>query len=170
MNGSPFTSAAQYISYVEYYAPTVRAAGVPIIYNPGAYAQANALAWYPGDQWTDGVSVDYYADDYLGPAAIRLDAIEALADNHSGGPVPFGVAEWGMGHELYTQAQFETFTSYLGEFFYARLAAGKANGPIVYYDINLTAGQQNLVTGPDDIKVPGIQSVYQAVSLQVLGS
>jgi hypothetical protein len=168
----PFTSAAVFHEWFAYYAPTVKAAGVKVVYNPAMYAPdiATAVAFYPGDQYVDILAADVYWDDFNGGS--RLDALAALADNHLPEPAPLGIAEFGVGHPatVPTQAEFEEFTSYLGEFFYARLAAGKENYSLLYYNPNLTSAQKNLVTSASDFKVAGIQSIYSTVSLQALGN
>lgn len=163
-NNPPFTSATVFQNYWNYYAPIARSKGVRLVYTPGAFNSTTAVSYYPGDTYVDAVAPDFYAMDYVN-SGTTLNAIEALADGHSGGPVPFGLAEWGMGHGTapLSKPNFETYTTYLGNFMAARKLAGKPNYSVIYYNPNLVSDQYNTVEGTGDIKVPGIQYVHSQV-------
>lgn len=163
-----------YTAYCNFYAPTVRAAGISLVYNPtGNQTNQGANGYYPGDANVDEVYVDWYgthkfADGY------SLDIAEALADNHLPSPVPFGIGEMNAvlkSSDLpITQAQWfdGTPASYIGDLiqrFTARLAAGKHNGWIIFWlGAHAANVPQNQINSAADFKIAGIDALFDALT------
>jgi hypothetical protein len=162
---STFPTPSSYHHYVGYYAPAVRSVNpdIPIVYIPamtgfGIMAWKLAPSYYPGDVLIDKILPDYYANDHLG--GIKLDAIMAVADGATGGPKPFGLAEWGdTNDKMVGCADFNSYVDYLKGLFTTRLGSGRTNAAIVYFDL----GPNNSITA-GDCKIPGFQRLYDALN------
>jgi hypothetical protein len=162
-NSSPWSNnAAQYISYVQYYGPTVRQY-FPLVYNPNNNSNTISYvqAFYPGDALIDKVMVDMYTPSFA--QGITYDNAAALANNASP-KKPFGIAEWGISTGNITD--FGRFANYIKSFMQTRASQGLPNADVLYYNGN----GPNPGPGPDTImsstdpKVPGIQLVYDALN------
>jgi hypothetical protein len=164
---STFPTASSYHGYVRYYAPAVRSVNpsIPIVYIPamtefGIMAWKLAPAYYPGDVLIDKILADYYGNDHLN--GIKLDAIMAVADGATGGPKPFGLAEWGDSNDkLVGRTDYNAYVDYLVGLFTTRLGSGKTNAAIVWFD---AGGPDNSITTPTDFKIPRFQKLYDALN------
>jgi hypothetical protein len=180
--GANFTPAA-YQGYLTYYAPTVRAAGVTLVYNPSVgNTTYTAATMYPGDSLADAVVCDYYGNDYA-LSSLLLDSpqpgdsvsIMSLADGHSPSPIPFGLGEWNAQATTLTitTTQWNAYVTYLTGLFQARTAAGKVNGDLLFWmgdnAVSVPLPQDQVGSG-SDFKIPMIQSFYSALSAPPPGS
>lgn len=182
-NSSGFDTAGHFLNYLTYYAPAVRALGLTLCYNPliGFGGNWNAITGYPGDSFVDELYADYYGSAYgvsSGPPANSLDgtgtndagSFVALADNHSGGPIPFGLGEFnaGAGGGPIGTAQWNAYMGYLQNLLTSRIAAGKPMGwNIFWMGNNATPANggngQDQVLSATDFKIPALQAMYDAV-------
>ena len=94
--GEPFNnglSAAQFIAMFRYYGPTVRAAGVPVVFctSVATVASNNENSYYPGDSYVDIVATDFY-----GLRRVQGDTLDLAASvaNAASPPKPFAVWEY----------------------------------------------------------------------------
>lgn len=78
-NNIAFPTAAEWLAYWSYYAPTIQDAGVLCGYDPGANSKAisRALAYFPANPAPDELWMDYYATSFR--AGVRLDGLIAMA-------------------------------------------------------------------------------------------
>lgn len=102
-----FASAAAYTAYVNYYIPALNAAGVKHMYKPAMSTPGTVVPWYPGDANVYAIGIDYYFLDFLNKHA-TIGSILNVAANHSGGPCPVWLSEWGVvdGPKLPSIAKF----------------------------------------------------------------
>lgn len=165
-DGSAFSQGSDYRAYVNYYGPTVHAAGIPLVYDPGAGGGAASWkAYYPGDSMIDKIMIDYYGSAWL--SGTRLDAIAAIADGASP-PKSLGLGEWNdtaASPGKLTTSQFGDYVNYLINFFSARLSNGRSNGDIIFWmgdnAVNIPADQ---ILSSSDFKVPYVQKLYDSLS------
>src|SRR5262249_20235635 len=133
-DGIAFSSGSAYVSYVNYYGPIVRAAGVPLVYDAGAGGgESSWTAYYPGDSMIDKIMLDYYGSAWLGGP--KLNVIAHIADSASP-PKSFGLGEWNdaaTSSVTLTPKQFGEYVNYLINFFTTRLNNGKTNGDIIFW-------------------------------------
>lgn len=108
-NGA-FPTAAAYQAYVAYYHTALQNAGIPRVYDPSMLVEANAVGYYPGDAYVDKIGCDYYCESFILNGS-TLAGMISLAQNHSGGPVPFSVYEfgWSASSRLPTLNQFTSW-------------------------------------------------------------
>jgi|ERR1041385_3230240 hypothetical protein len=162
---SAFSTGSDYIGYVDYYGPTVRAAGIPLVYDPGAGGGVDSWgAYYPGPSMIDKIMIDFYGSAWLN--GTRLDAIAAIADRASPAK-PLGLGEWNdaaTSAGTLTPTQFGHYVTYLINFFTTRLSNGKSNGDIIFWmgnnAVDIPADQ---VLSSSDFKVPHIQRLYDSL-------
>jgi hypothetical protein len=109
-SGGAFPTPGHYQRYVAYYHTALQAAGVPRVYDPSMLIEANAVGYYPGDIYVDKVACDYYCESFILNGS-TLTGMISLAQNHSAGPVPFSVYEfgWSASSRLPTLAQFTSW-------------------------------------------------------------
>lgn len=108
-NGA-FPTPADYQAYVAYYHTALQNAGIPRVYDPSMLVESNAVGYYPGDIYVDKIACDYYCESFILNGS-TLAGMIALAQNHSAGPVPFSVYEfgWSASSRLPTLAQFTSW-------------------------------------------------------------
>ncbi len=149
-------TAAQFRQVMHHYGPAIRQ------YYPLAYdVTGGPTTWtkyYPGASAIDLVAADYYATMYAN--GVTLDVIAGLADN-ANPPQPFGLWEMGSTTNKTSppQTQVENYLGYLQSFM-ARLAAGKANADIVWFNGN----GANTIRSSTDYRVPLWDSLVTATS------
>ena len=152
-----FATAQDYLDYWSRYAPVVKDAGVPLCNlvcassNKDAYARIQP--GFPTNPLPDRYWIDYYGEAYR--YKVRLDTTGGLLDQAQSLGVPAGVAEFGYavtGAKFMTMAMWDAYCPYLAGLV-ARLPLG-----CVYWG----SKGDDIVTGADDPKVPGIQQVMQA--------
>jgi hypothetical protein len=152
-------TAAQFRQVVHYYGPAIRKY-YPLAYDvTGAAGPAKWTRYYPGASSIDLVAIDYYATNYVN--GITLDTVAGFADSASP-PQPLGI--WEMGSTASsinpTQAQVQSFFSYVQSFMAGRLQAGKANGDIAWFNGNGI----NTISSSSDYRVPLWDSLVSATS------
>ena len=160
--GRSFPSAASYHTFVSTYAPTVRAHGIPLVYIPliTPHAAPNALTYYPGASLTDKILADFYGNAFVDGS--RLEPIMAKADAAA---MPFGISEWGdsgLANSPIGPTDFGSYVAYIVTLMTGRLAAGKNNADIMYYD---AGGSDNNITATNDFRVPGVDLVFDALTV-----
>lgn len=153
-----FPSAQAYLRYWHHYAPVVKAAGVPlctVVLASSTHAQYKMIEpGFPRNPLPDGYWIDYYATAYQWK--VRLDNPGGLLHQASRLGVPAGIAEFGIGaHGRAPIPVWDEFCHYL-----AGLAPHLPLGCLYFGSVS--HGWQNVVTGPHDPKVPGIQRVMKA--------
>ena len=158
-----FPHASDYHTYVAMYAPTVRGHGIPLVYIPLVIPQQpasdNVTSYYPGPALTDRILADFYGSSFVNGA--RLEPIMAKAD---AAPMPFGIAEWGnslIKDTPISPTDFGSYVAYIVTLMTGRLAAGKNNADIIYYD---AGGSDNNITATNDFRVPGVDLVFDALT------
>jgi hypothetical protein len=152
-----FATGQDYLAYWSQYAPVVQAAGVPLCYLVCASSNKNAYAkiqpGFPTSPLPDQYWIDYYGEAYR--YQVRLDTAGGLLDQADGYGVPVGIGEFGYavtGAAQMTMAMWDAYCSYL-----AGLAPRLQLGCLYW-----GSKGHDIVTGPGDSKVPGIQQVMQA--------
>jgi hypothetical protein len=150
-----FASARAYLRYWRHYAPVVKAARVPlcnlVLASSDKAVYAKLLRGFPVNPLPDRYWIDYYATGFRWK--VRLDRPGGLLDlAHSHG-VPAGIAEFGIGaNGVAPLSVWDEFCHYL-----AGLAPRLPLGRVYWGSVN--HGRQDVVTGPNDPKVPGIRRV-----------
>ena len=155
-----FGTPSDYLNYWSRYAPVVQAAGVPLCNLVCASSSKSAYnkiqPGFPTNPLPDRYWIDYYATAYR--FKVRLDTPGGLLDQADSYGVPTGIAEfgWSAGGGTLTMAQWDEYCPYL-----AGLAPRLPLGCLYWGAVhsNLT---YDVVTGPSDPKVPGIQQVINA--------
>lgn len=155
---SKFPDAQHYLDYWSHYAPVVQAAGVPLCSlvcassNKAAYAKIQP--GFPVNPLPDRYWIDYYATAYRWH--VRLGARGGLLDQASSHGVPAGIGEFGIGaNGSAPMSVWDVYCPYL-----ASLAPRLPLGGLYWGSVN--KGRQDVVTGPDDPKMPGIKQVIGA--------
>ena len=162
-------SAAQYIAMVQYYGPTIQAAGYPVVFCTANSAIKNNAenTYYPGDAYIDKVATDYYAQGYV--SGDTLDDAASIADAASPRK-PFGVWELNASTDTgsgQTTLQGTNYFNYLRLFFNARLVAGKTNADLLIFNADSNAGQETPITMPGDYRIALWQAQYDAGAVTV---
>ncbi len=154
-----FASTQDYLNYWRHYAPVVKAAGVPLCNlvsassNKAEYAKIQR--GFPVNPLPDRYWIDYYATAFQWK--VRLDTPGGLLDQAHSLGVPAGIAEFGIGaHGRAPMSVWDEFCHYL-----AGLAPRLPLGCVYWGSVNPKdrAGPVDVVTGPNDPKVPGIRQV-----------
>jgi len=168
VNPPYFTSAAEYIAYVQFYGPSVVAAGFPLAYDAFVVAAngPDLISYFPGttyqgNQLISGVFADIYCTQAISNGA-SLTQIAQLADDNG---LSLGVAECGAADNS-TEPPLSAFADFMGgmtETMSSRLAAGKVNLAAGWYcaDVN---GPNGLPAG--DEKWPYVLDFWRAASSQ----
>jgi hypothetical protein len=154
-----FATAQAYLDYWHHYAPVVKAAGVPlcnlVVVTSYKAGEAKIQPGFPTNPLPDRYWLDYYATAYM--YHLRLDKPGGLLDQAENHGVPAGIAEFGIGaHGEAPMSVWDQFCPYL-----VSLAPRLPLGCLYWGSVNKTR-VQNVVTGPNDPKVPGIQQVIGA--------
>jgi TAT (twin-arginine translocation) pathway signal sequence len=155
-----FADGQAYRTYWRHYAPVVKAAGVPLCNLVCASSSATAYnkiqPGFPTSPLPDRYWIDYYATAYK--FKVRLDTAGGLLDQAEGYGVPVGIAEfgWAAGGGTLTMADWDRYCPYLAGLV-PRLPLG-----CLYWGAVHNGLTYDVVTGPDDPKVPGIQQVINA--------
>jgi hypothetical protein len=150
-------TAAQYRQVVHHYGPTIRQY-YPLAYDV-SHGPTSWVKYYPGAAAIDLVAADYYASMYAN--GVTLDVIAGLADSASP-PQPFGLWEIGSTTSKTSPppTQVDNYLGYLQSFMAARLAAGKTNADIVWFNGN----GPNTIRSSTDYRVPLWDSLVTATS------
>jgi hypothetical protein len=154
-----FPTPQDYLDYWSRYAPVVQAAGVPlcnlVVVSSYKTAEAKIKPGFPTNPLPDRYWLDYYATAYK--FHLRLDTPGGLLDQADSLGVPAGIAEFGIGaNSVAPMSVWDEFCPYL-----ASLAPRLPLG-CLYWGSTNGSMRQNVVTGPHDRKVPGIQQVIGA--------
>jgi hypothetical protein len=153
--GTKFVDAQHYTAYWNHYAPVVQAAGVPcgvlVCASSNKAQYAKIQPGFPVNPLPDRYWIDFYAQGYR--YNVRLDTPGGLLDQAASLGVPVGIAEFGIGAGFAPPLSvWEAFCPYLVSLA-PRLPLG-----CLYWGCQ----GQDIVTGPTDPKVPGIQQVIAA--------
>lgn len=153
-----FATAQAYLDYWHHYAPVVKAAGVPlcslVVVSSHKGAEAKIQPGFPTNPLPDRYWLDYYATAYM--YGLRLNKPGGLLAQAQNLGVPAGIAEFGIGaHGVAPMSVWNQFCPYL-----VRMAPRLPLGCLYWGSVN--GGTQNVVTGPNDPKVPGIRQVIGA--------
>jgi hypothetical protein len=154
-------NAGEWLEYWSYYAPVVQDAGVPCCYDPGCNINSygKAQTYFPHNPPPDQLWMDYYATSFRG--GILLDPIIAMARKAG---VPAGIAEWGWsaGQIGFNPMEMPWWTAF------CNCLVGLANTnriPLgaVFYQAAALPGEPGLIAGPNDLRIPGIHEVVNAI-------
>jgi hypothetical protein len=154
-----FHTPGAYKDYWRQYAPVVQDAGVPVCNLVCASSQKSAFAkiqpGFPTNPLPDQYWIDYYGEAYR--FKVRLDTPGGLLDQAKHLGVPAGIAEFGYAvhfPKTMTMSMWNAYCPYL-----AGLAPRLPLGCLYF-----GAADENVVTGADDPKVPGIRRVIHGFS------
>jgi hypothetical protein len=160
-NNQAFATAQQWQTYWSYYAPAIKAAGVPCGYDPGCNSKAigRALSYFPSNPNPDELWMDYYATSFR--AGVRLDALIAKAQAIG---ISGGIGEWGWhaGISLLspmTMPWWNYFGAYLVHLAQQKSLTLGAN----YFGSAANGNTFNVINTTRDPRIPVIQQVYNAV-------
>jgi TAT (twin-arginine translocation) pathway-exported protein len=161
-NDKAFLTAAEWLPYWRYYAPVIKDAGCTLVYEPGCGgALARGEALFPSKPYPDEMWVDFYCTGYRGGS--RLDTILGIA--HAAG-VPSGIGEWGWqaGNandpgKPPTMAIWDEYGTYL----LGLIGARKITLGATYFDARFGELTSNVITGPDDPRIPMIKKMATAL-------
>lgn len=159
-----FPTPASYQAFINYYGPTVQAAGVNLVYVPGMSYAATATTYYPGDTYITKVLVDYYADAYIKNGTV-LTTVMALADNHLPAPIPFGCAEIGTssGVNVPTTQQFTGWlVNHVQIPLLNRIAQSKLVDRVMWYSASAAWNQIN--AGTPTAQITAMENLYNALT------
>jgi hypothetical protein len=153
-----FADGAAYRKYWRHYAPVIQAAGVPlcnlVCASSSKVAYDKIQPGFPTDPLPDRYWIDYYATAYKWN--IRLDTPGGLLDQADSHGVPVGIGEFGIGaHGTAPMSVWNVYCPYLVKLV-PRLTLG-----CLYWGAVHGNRTQDVVTGPQDPKVPGIQKVIK---------
>lgn len=161
-NDRAFLNQAEWLTYWQFYAPTIQAAGIPCCYDPGCNPSAitRAQEYFPSSPAPDELWMDYYATSFRGGA--RID--ELISQARAAG-ISAGLAEWGWhaGPSLLNPMSMPWWNYYCN---YLVHLAGQGNLALgtVYFDAAVGL-RENVIATADDPRIPGIQNVAKAVQL-----
>jgi hypothetical protein len=150
-----FASADAYLRYWRHYAPVIKAARVPlcnlVLASSNKADYAKMQRGFPVNPLPDRYWIDYYATGFQWK--VRLDTPGGPLDHAHSHGVPAGIAEFGIGaNGVAPISVWDEFCHYLVGLT-PRLPLGR-----VYWG-SVNHGRQDVVTGPNDRKVPGIRRV-----------
>lgn len=182
-----FSGPAAYAAYVAWYAPAIcnpaayftlggtAPSPVNLVYNPaaGSANAATALSYYPGDGpgYTHyAIAVDFYATSFINDGT-TLAPMLALAEANL---KAFGVIEAGPTSgtvgphnpaptpaQWYTSGDSGSYCVYIVE----TIQAATVQYGLCMFNANRVPGAIDLVTGPTDFKIQGIQYMYDSLSV-----
>lgn len=158
----PFTTPTAYQAYVNYYGPTITAAGVPLDYIVGMSQPSMAISFFATGLGFVKILADYYANGYYGNQHITLDGIEALADQQG---LPFGIGEFGRAAASTTPTVAQTVSwadSQIYARFTARLSAGKPTTDVLWWGANPAPNIINASTSP--LLVAELDKIWDALT------
>jgi hypothetical protein len=155
--GTSFPNPQAYLDYWSHYAPVIQAAGVKVsslVCASSTKAQyAKIQPGFPANPLPDAYWIDYYATAYYWK--VRLDTPGGLLDQAQGEGVPVGIAEFGWGAGGGGKVSISTWNAYVS--YLSGLAPRLPLGCLYWGSEGM-----DVVTGPSDQKVPGIQQVISA--------
>jgi hypothetical protein len=159
-NNSSFARFETWQTYWSYYAPVVKAAGVRCGYDAGCHVIDRAVEFIPSHPKPDELWMDFYASAYR--LGVRLDPLLAAAQK--AGISSLGLAEWGFmaGNAIFnpvTIAWWDDFCNYL--VFLAN--RGHLNLGAIFFGGIGHFGLVDVITSPDDPRLPMLQRVAEAV-------
>jgi hypothetical protein len=149
-------------SIYQFYGPTLRTAGYKLYISYLAWQESLVSLtsyWPPAvGQPVDGVSVDFYGDDWN--HGRNLDIFQTIADNAG---VPLSLGEMGnqASGENPTQAVVTAYLQYCTAFMQARANAGKPNGPCMWYQ----GTGVGAIVNPGDYRIALLQAFADALTI-----
>ena len=174
---------SNWLAYWAHWQPTYAAHGIPIYTKPSYASAPSCSSWHPPAGTVSGVMADFYYSDSNGKQ-VYLDAspgndpgtgnvAPALQDVCDGirnpdnsaatnAPIPLGIGEWGRagGNSFPAWSSVVAWshtggsTGHVRDVFAARLAAGKQNAPVIWFENN--------PNGPNWIHTPGVNGEDQS--------
>jgi hypothetical protein len=165
------TAKANWLAYWANFQPIAAQHGIPAYTKPTYASPSSVSSWHPPAGTVSGVVVDFYMADSVGKGvyldqspASGVPSLQDVCDGvrnpnnttASNPPIALGIGEWGRaggGSSNHTWAEVvawshnSTGTGHLRDFFAARLAAGKQNAAIMWFENN--------INGPNWIHTPG---------------
>lgn len=166
--GGSFDTPAHYQNYLNYYLPAVRALGITHVYNPvvGSTPWDGAVN-PPTNASFDEVYADYYGSAYN--TGFRLDgtgpsdnaSLQAVADNHTPSPVPFGIGEFNdvAGSGAGSSSYWANYMGHIQSVFQARVSAAKPLGWLMFWMGNNAQNKpNNQILSGSDFKIPALQT------------
>ena len=177
------TARSNWLAYWANYQPTYAAHGIPVYTKPSYASAPSCSSWHPPAGTVSGVMADFYYSDSNGKQ-VYLDAspgndpgtgnvAPALQDVCDGirnpdnsaatnTPIPLGIGEWGRagGNSFPAWSGVVSWshtggsTGHVRDVFAARLAAGKQNAPVIWFENN--------PNGPNWIHTPGVNGEDQS--------
>jgi hypothetical protein len=161
-NNKNFPTVQAWQAYWSYYAPVIKDAGVSCAYDAGCSGKAfgRAQAYFPANPAPDELWLDYYATSFRGGA--RLEPLIAMAQSAG---ISSGIGEWGWtsGAVVFTPMTMPWWNEYCA--YMVHLAnAGDLQVGSIYFDAIAFGRSGNFIGTPDDLRIPGIRSVSQAIA------
>ncbi len=160
-NNIAFPTAAEWLAYWSYYAPTIQGAGVLCGYDPGANSKAisRALAYFPANPAPDELWMDYYATSFR--AGVRLDGLIAMARAVG---ISTGVAEWGWsaGTSILDPITMPWWNEYCTYLIYLA-GGGNLTLGAIYFGSEVYGRKTDVISSASDPRIPMIQAVAKAV-------
>ncbi|HEV2372456.1 MAG TPA: hypothetical protein VGS19_09810 [Streptosporangiaceae bacterium] len=160
-NNKAFASAADWQAYWSFYAPVVQSAGVSCAYDAGCSGKAfgRAEEYFPTNPNPDELWLDYYATSFRGGA--RLEPLIAMGQSIG---ISSGIAEWGWtsGNVVFTPMTMPWWNEYCAYLVHLASTGGLKLGSIYFDDIAF-GRTGNFIGTADDLRIPGIRSVSQAI-------
>ena len=159
-NDKAFKTSQEWFTYWSYYAPVIKAAGATCVYDCGTGFKAlpRATAYFPSNPSPDELWMDFYCTSFRG--GTRLDNLIGMADAIG---IPSGVAEWGWSagvivFDPMTMPWWNTYCEYL----ISLATTGKLTLGAIFFNAVAKGGRADVIGGPSDPRIPGIQRVAQA--------
>jgi hypothetical protein len=160
-NDTAFTDQQAWQAYWSYYAPVIKAAGVPLAYCPGCNNQsiARAQAFFPSNPTPDELWLDFYATAVR--EGVRIDQLVAQAKAVG---ISVGLAEWGWhaGHTLLNPMTLPWWNLYCAYLTHIATGGNLALGA-AYYNDSPGTHPVNAIGATNDPRIPGILRIYNAI-------
>src|SRR6516165_5129497 len=173
---------ANWLAYWAHWQPIYAAHGIPIYTKPSYASAPSCSSWHPPAGTVSGVMADFYYSDSNGKQ-VYLDqspgndpgtgnvapALQDVCDGirnpdnsaATNTPIPLGIGEWGRagGNSFPAWSSVVAWSSsggtgHVRDVFAARLAAGKQNAPVIWFENN--------PNGPNWIHTPGVNGEDQS--------
>jgi hypothetical protein len=161
-NDKAFTDVAEWLPYWRYYAPVIKDAGVALCYEPGCGSTAvrRAEALFPSNPAPDELWMDYYATAFRGGS--RLDTLIAIAQA-AGVPAGIGEFGWSAGNAPVTNPMTMPWWDKYGAYLIGLATKGKLKLGAMHYSAKANNRTADVITGPNDPRIPMVHKVVQAV-------
>lgn len=160
--------SAAYQAALQFFGPIVNQSGLPLVIDVGMGAgDSVAQSFYNASLATTCTFAAGYVDYYFGAWSngTTLTNIQTICDNNN---LPFGVGELGC----HAADNYTGYLNYIIGFFQARLAAGKKNSNLEYYNGQCSpVGAGDLtspILTPTDPRIPLLQNMFDTLTSPVV--